>query len=189
MKYITLAIIMTFFALAIAFCILMIAITSKNKSRQRKTSNALKSQGLKYKLNALHTYGLPIAEGMVCTIHSYNDHIDFLSGTTQIKLDNEKVTDMCIKTETEIQQQYVSSVGGAVGGAVLFGPLGAMIGGRAKKKTSKSVTYYLIITYIKAEKSIEYIGFDVSGGGFWQANKMVTDFHKNNTKGNTHIEL
>lgn len=46
---------------------------------------------------------------------------------------------MCIKTDKEIQQQYVSSVGGAVGGAVLFGPLGAITGGRAKKKTVKEV--------------------------------------------------
>ncbi|MEH2944892.1 hypothetical protein VSQ32_19130 [Lachnospiraceae bacterium KK002] len=55
------------------------------------------------------------------------------------ELEKSKITDMCIKTDKEIQQQYVSSVGGAVGGAVLFGPLGAITGGRAKKKTVKEV--------------------------------------------------
>ena len=95
---------------------------------------------------------------------------------------------MCAKSETEIQQQYVSSVGGAVGGAVLFGPLGAMIGGRAKKKTDTTTTYYMIITYKNAENNIAYIGFDISNC-ILPAHKLIDAFEKNNTKGSAHIEL
>ncbi len=54
-----------------------------------------------------------------------DDRYIFTSGTMNFELEKSKITDMCIKTDKEIQQQYVSSVGGAVGGAVLFGPLGA----------------------------------------------------------------
>lgn len=68
-----------------------------------------------------------------------DDRYIFTSGTMNFELEKSKITDMCIKTDKEIQQQYVSSVGGAVGGAVLFGPLGAITGGRAKKKTVKEV--------------------------------------------------
>ena len=49
-----------------------------------------------------------------------DDRYIFTSGTMNFELEKSKITDMCIKTDKEIQQQYVS-----VGGAVLFGPLGA----------------------------------------------------------------
>ncbi len=166
----------------------MIVKTSKAQKQRKKVIKELKKNGLIQQLFALHTYGLPIAEGVGCTIYAYQERIEFNSGTTNITLSRNKITDMCVKTETDIQQQYISSVGGAVGGAVLFGPLGAIIGGRAKKKKSKTNTYYLIITYKKDDSSLTYLGFDVSNC-FFQANELVTNFHKTNTNGNTHIEL
>lgn len=55
---------------------------------------------------------------------------------------------------------YVSSIGGTVGGAMLFGTLGAMTGGRAKKKTVKNETHhYLIITYQSPD--VKCIGFEI----------------------------
>jgi len=54
----------------------------------------------------------------------------------------------------------VSSVGCAVGGAVLFGPLGAMVGGRAKEKTSRVIEYYFIITYHGKTGDLEYLSFE-----------------------------
>jgi hypothetical protein len=77
-----------------------------------------------------HTDGLPIVENMLCEVFSYPDRMDFKAGTTEIKLSKDKITDMCIKTDIEIQQQAVSSVGGAIAGAALFGTLGAVIGGK-----------------------------------------------------------
>lgn len=171
----------------IIFCIVMAVKTSNIKSSQKKALGELKAQGLTHQLTAKHTYGLPIAEGLYCTIQVYKDHIDFYSGNTHVKLDSEKITDMCITNDTEIQQQYVSSMGGAVGGAVLFGPIGAMIGGRTKKKTTKAITFYLIITYKSADSSLAYLGFDVSGCD-WEAKKIVKDF-QSILKGITEINL
>ena len=94
-----------------------------------------------------HVNGLPIPENVLCEVFSYPDRIDFKSGTTEIKLPKEKITDISIKTDTEIQQQLVSSAGGAIAGAMLFGSLGAIIGGRVKTKKVKTTTNYLIITY------------------------------------------
>lgn len=180
-------VIIIFLLIFIVFCIVMAVKTSNIKNSQKKAIKELKAQGLTHQIVAKHTYGLPVAEGLICTIQVYKDRIDFYSGNTHVKLDSEKITDMCIKNETEIQQQYVSSIGGAVGGAVLFGPLGAMIGGRAKKKTAKTTTFYLIITYKSADSSLAYLGFDVSGCD-WEAKKIVKDF-QSIPKGITEINL
>lgn len=173
----------------IVFCIAILAKTTKAKKIKKGGQKKLTAQDqyLTIQLLTKHTYGLPIAEGLLCTIQTFKDHFDFISGTTHISLSRDKITDMCVKKEIEIQQQYISSIGGAVGGAVLFGPLGAMIGGRAKKKTDKTITSYLIITY-KNDAGIEYLGFDVSDC-ILQAFELVEDFRRNNINGDTHIEL
>lgn len=122
-----------------------------------------------------HINGLPIAEDVYCTVQSLEDKFIFSAGTLNFELEKHKITDMCIKTDKEIQQQYVSSVGGAIGGAVLFGPLGAMIGGRAKKKTTKNEVHnYLIITY-QSSNEIKYIGFEIQNS-IASAYKYVRDF-------------
>lgn len=109
-----------------------------------------------------HFTGLPLAEGLGCVVHMDSDGFSFISGGSTFNLQNNRITDICIKTDVDIRKQYVSSVGGAVGGAVLFGPIGAMIGGRAKEKKITEITKYLIFTYLK-EEGISYICFEISG--------------------------
>lgn len=86
-----------------------------------------------------HVDGLPIPANVLCEVFSYPDRIDFKAGSTEITLSKNKITDISIKTDTEIQQQLVSSVGGAVAGAMFLGSLGAVIGGRVKQKKSKQL--------------------------------------------------
>lgn len=161
---------------------------SKAKKARKREIAALKAQGMLFQLNGKHTYGLPIAEGLPCTIRAYNDHFDFFSGTTHISLADNKITDVCVKSETDIQHGYVSSIGGAVGGAVLFGPLGAMIGGRAKQKTSTLIYNYLIITYKDDNGNLSYLGFDVTDCVI-EANKSVEEYNKTHVKTVTNIAL
>lgn len=93
-----------------------------------------------------------------------------------------------MKTTSEIQKQVVSSVGGAIGGAVLFGPLGAMIGGRAKTKELRTVSTCLLFTYEK-NNSIDYIAFNATNN-LLNSNKLMNEFKKiNSTKENKRIEL
>ena len=130
---------------------------TKGKSRDEK----YKSKGDKAeKILVKHFTGLPLAEGTNCTIRHNQNGFVFTAGGNTFNLSNDKITDMCVKTDAEIQKQYVSSVGGAVGGAVLFGPIGAMIGGRAKQKTTMTSTQYLIFTYLK-NNQITYIKFKI----------------------------
>ena len=134
-----------------------------------------------------HVNGLPIPENVLCEVFSYPDRIDFKSGTTEIKLPKEKITDISIKTDTEIQQQLVSSAGGAIAGAMLFGSLGAIIGGRVKTKKVKTTTNYLIITY-KSENELKYIGFDIQNNPS-SADTLVKEFQKSNSASGVKIEL
>ena len=79
----------------------------------------------------------------------------------KFNLDRERVRDVCLKTDIDIQKQYVSSSGGAIAGGLLFGPVGALIGGRTKQKKIKNVSTYLIITYTNDDE-IKYVGFDAT---------------------------
>ncbi len=135
-----------------------------------------------------HVNGLPIAENLLCEVFSYPDRLEFKAGTTNIKLSRDKITDMCIKTDTEIQNQAVSSIGGAVAGAAMFGALGAIIGGRAKTKKVKTVIQYLIITYTDNKGELAYIGFDIKNNPP-SAAKLVKEFWELNTTQGISIEL
>lgn len=160
-----------------------------NASKKKKTRKAeLQQSGLLIYTAFNHVSGLPIPENLSCEIRSYEDRIDFKAGTTNIKLPRKKITDMCIKTDTEIQNQVVSSVGGAIAGGVMFGTLGAIIGGRAKNKKVKTTTQYLVITYIGEQGGLKYIGFDIKNN-LPSAAKLVKEFRELNTNSGVQIEL
>ncbi len=114
----------------------------------------------KKQITAKHEDGLPLAEGVSCTISYENETFVFTGGGNEFRLQLDNITDICIKTEVEIQRAYVSSIGGAVLGAELFGSLGAMIGGRVKERKITETSYFLIYTYLKDE-GIKYISFEM----------------------------
>lgn len=167
--------------------LVIIGIIKANKKKKMRKAE-LQQSGLLTYTSFNHVNGLPIVENLLCEIKSYRDRLDFRAGTTNIKLPREKITDMCIKTDTEIQNQAVSSVGGAIAGGVMFGTLGAIIGGRAKTKKVKTITRYLIITYIDEQGELKYIGFDVKNNS-QSASKLVKEFRELNTDSGVHIDL
>jgi len=174
--------------LFIIFCVRMFVVTSKAKKEGKKKMKNLKNQGLSVYAAFHHVNGLPLAENLLCEVFSYPDRIEFKAGTTNIKLAREKITDMCLKFDTEIQNQAVSSIGGAMAGGVMFGTLGAIIGGRAKNKKVKTTTQYLIITYTGEQGELKYIGFDIKNNPP-SAAKLVKEFRELNTNSGVQIEL
>jgi hypothetical protein len=122
-----------------------------------------------------HTAGLPVAENTICQVYSYPDRIEINANGTQFNLSKDRITDIATATDVEIQKQYVSSAAGAVGGALLFGAVGALIGGRVKEKRIETVRSYLIFSYEK-DGSISHIAFDATGA-FFAANKFVNEYN------------
>ena len=139
-------------------------ITKKWKTKEQKIQDKKEKQLAEERMQKIlygtHFVGLPLGEGVNAAIAFEDDSMSIKCSGGNFSLLYSKVLSMEVKTDVEIQKTYVSSVGGAVGGAVLFGPIGAMIGGRAKEKKTKVVEYYLIITYEK-DDNIEYMSFKI----------------------------
>lgn len=137
----------------------------KGKSEEEKAALKARKKAVKERNNRMlvaeHVAGLPLVQSATCTISFEDACITVCGSGNTFNLNYSKVTDMDIKTSVEIQKAYVSSAGGAVAGAVLFGPLGAMVGGRTREKRSKTVENFLIFTYLK-DGNIDYLSFKLS---------------------------
>lgn len=174
-------------ALAFAIILMIIGVilflrTSK-KSKENLKNKENKMETVIYKFDTEHQYGLPISTGVTCTVLYDIDKFTFIGGGNTFNLAFNKITDVCIKTDTEIQKHYVSSIGGAVAGGVILGPLGAIVGGRAKEKKTSTSTDYLIFTYLK-NGEINYISFNVTDN-WLKAQNLVDKFNENNKVLNT----
>jgi hypothetical protein len=137
-------------------------------------------------IQAKHISGLPVAQEAPTYLYLCEDKIIFERNEMTYNLEFNKIKDITIKTDMEIQKAYVSSAGGAVAGGILFGPLGAIIGGRTKTKTNKTINKYLIFTYNK-DNNIDFISFDVTGT--IKAYDFVKFFMKNIPSERTEVNL
>ncbi len=172
--------------LMVIFTVLLLKPSKKDKFKDETTKKKHNEKPKTCTMN--HINGLPIAENIPCIVTSLPDTFEFISGSMKFELEKSKITDMCIKTDREIQQQYVSSIGRAAGSALLFGPIGAIIGGKAKKKTvKKEIHYYFIITYKSDE--IKYIGFEIIGFSMSTVRKFIIEFNNSYTKEKTTYQL
>ena len=139
----------------IAFC----AIIGSYNKKAKKVKKIKQDKNASLFITLLHYSGLPVAQNIYTKIFSKPNEYEFCANNMTFKLLKEKVTDVAITNDVEIQKSNVSSIGGAIGGAFLFGPLGSMIGGRSKEKTSNIVTSYLVFTYLDHDE-IKYISFN-----------------------------
>lgn len=162
-------------------------VKEKQKLDAQKQKEVERIDLLDRTINVSHQAGLPLAEGAVGTIVKENEHFRIVVGGNEFSLRNEKITDICVKTDVEIQTQYVSSAGGAVAGGMLFGPLGAMVGGRAKQKNTSTVEYYLIFTYRSNANEICYASFKVYDAK--KAREWEKEFKTNNSGRTGIVEL
>jgi hypothetical protein len=133
---------------------------------------------LKRLVSAENIYGLPIAEGASVLVYYDKDGLVIIAGTQVFGLGYDVIIDICTKTDVEISRQYVSSTGKAIGGAILFGPIGAIIGGRVKEKKTTVAIKYTIITYIK-NGELEYLCFKpLTTGTTYQGNFLTDELNK-----------
>lgn len=160
--------------LIVAAIIFGVASEIKKSAKHHKE---LKEKGITRDAKLKHVSGLPISEDTICTINSYPDKYEFIADGLNFNLPRERITNLCVKKHDDITAQKVSSIGGAVAGGVLFGPLGAIIGGRAKTHKVNNKTHYLVFTYLKDEE-VKYICFEAPGLEKAQADWLVIDYNK-----------
>ena len=103
-----------------------------------------------------------------------------------MSLPDEKIIDIAIKTDTEIQSSYVSSIGNALLGARLFGTAGAIIGGQAREKRTTIETFFLIVTY-KKQSEQAYLSFQIDD--IKSANAIISFFNTQSSTEPKRIEL
>lgn len=152
-------------AIFLAIMLIIITIIRASNKKAKKAAELrrqMKAEGILYSHSLPILSGLNIPEGSDCRITSLTDKIEIESNGVKYVLNKDKILNVCTKTNTELEKQYVSSAGGAVGGAMLFGPVGALIGGRAKQKINRSVSTYLIFTYDK-NGIPDYVAFTITG--------------------------
>ncbi|MEK4403439.1 hypothetical protein MKZ26_03210 [Sporosarcina sp. FSL K6-6792] len=167
---ITVALLLAF----IIFCVFM-AVKSSKSIKAKRLIHLRKMGELNAKEHGLlkHVVGLPLPENVICDVYYREDKITIEGGGSIFNLSFSKINDMVLTTDVEIQKAYVSSAGGAVAGGMIFGPLGAIVGGRSKQKETKTTTKFLVITYAK-DDGLEYISFDVTND--FRVGKMVKLF-------------
>lgn len=156
----------------------------KRKERQEflKNNNAIDCAVLN------HAAGLPIAENVPCSLILRADSLEISGNGIKFNLSKTKITNVSVKTEEEIQNQYVSSTGGALAGGLMFGAVGAAIGGRAKKKETKTITLYLIITY-KKDSGIDYLMFNIGTSASEEVISFLNNLETGIQKQDVNIEL
>ncbi|MBD5132877.1 MAG: hypothetical protein HDT38_00135 [Clostridiales bacterium] len=152
-------------------------ILRKGKSPEERQERKQQKQKAKERnsrmLEVEHMAGLPLAQSAACTVSFEEGCITIYSSGNRFNLNYDKITAMDLKTSTEIQKTYVSSAGGAIVGGALFGPLGAMVGGRVKEKRSTTVENFIIFTYLK-DGNIDYLSFKVQAA--YKAMKLIQQY-------------
>lgn len=122
--------------------------------------------------------GLNMPTGTTCKVVAAGNKMVISALKQEYTLQNRKIIGVDIQTMKDFQKQYVSSIGGAVAGGVLLGPLGAILGGMAQKKTIKNTTPLLIVTYEKEPGDIQYIIFKLPPNGSYFARQLVSIYKK-----------
>lgn len=122
--------------------------------------------------------GLPLVGGTMCLVSLTETGVSISAPGAKFNIAIEKITSISTKTDTEIQEnkQLVSSIGGALVGAALFGLPGAIVGGGAKEKTVSNTVYhnFMVITY-KKDNSLSSVVFALKGSPM-EAMPFITNF-------------
>lgn len=152
----------------------------KKSEDNKKCEEGQKKYDVNVAVIAKHVCGLPLGEKSECKIYLSDRQVIIESSSNVFKLDKDKIADTSMKTSKEIQ----NSISGAVGGAMLFGPIGAFVGGSNTK-----LQIFLIFIY-ESKEGCKCISFEIESEGdrYNKARKFVEDF-KNNITEKKEIEL
>ena len=121
-------------------------------------------------------------EGTITTISIDNEN-ECITMTPKIyksitprHLKYDQIIDSKIITEKEIKETSKSTVGRALVGGVLLGPLGAIVGGMSGIGTNKTneTSYYMVINYRSQDGEIKVLSFKTLGLGCFGLNTNLS---------------
>ena len=102
--------------------------------------------------------------GDMVDVALYEDHLIIMSPILkqEIKLNYSQITDVYYGLETEIIEKNKSVIGRAVAGGILFGGVGAVVGGLSGTgtKAKKERHFYFIISYNSSAGENTFIQFE-----------------------------
>lgn len=177
----------TYDFIATIFCVLIAFLCLKSSTNKKVDAYSTTHNTKKRVYYFNHTSGLTAPQNTMSAIKIHDNNIEIECNGVEYNLSNEKITDISTKTDTEITNHFSSSTGGAIAGALMFGAVGAAIGGRNKKKKTAVSKSYLVITYLKGN-DIDYIVFDATNS-FMDAIKFIKEFDNYKVDNIIQVEL
>ena len=114
--------------------------------------------------------GLEAPAGAKCSLAYWPERFTVTALGRTYELPLERIAAAQAATVRTVHRQYVSSAGGAVAGGMLFGPVGALLGGAARPRTVRESSLLLMVAYTAPEggADMRYLVFQP---GPWAASK------------------
>lgn len=103
--------------------------------------------------------GLNLLPNVMCKVICFPEELVVEASSQSFHIPDEKLVFVKKMSKTDIIKQYTPNVGGAVAGALIAGPIGALIGGSGSVRTVRLKSKYLVIAY-QGEREVQYILFD-----------------------------
>jgi hypothetical protein len=118
--------------------------------------------------------GLPIPQNTDLTIKLTPSELSMVGNGQEFEINFSKLMMIDIKSDVEMEKIIQQSAPGMVIGAVTFGVIGAMIGGRVKTKEKRVVNHFLIVNYQTDE--LKTIVIDVTKD--WHNAAQLVDYFR-----------
>lgn len=112
-------------------------------------------------------------------------HIQPLSNASQlINLPVDKIVNIGIVSEAEIIQRNKNVIGRSVAGGLLFGSVGAIVGGLSGTQTAKEIVphHFLIINYMNKDGTVQVLSFEVNASAFNKPLNSIVNIIKGRIK-------
>lgn len=147
---------------------LWISSNKKPKEKKEKKENNPKP------IQVLHVEGLPLAEKTLCSLSLVDNTLVISGGGSEFVLNTSQIGAAEVKTDVEIAHIVTSSAAKGIAGGLLFGPIGLVVGSRAKSKEKRTATPYLILNYTNSEGVLSSMLFEASLN-MWGLNKFLNN--------------